>query len=163
YFDPDGLILAEDDDTPLGFSHAGFGPNLDETALDTTNGVVCALAVREGHRRRGIGTELLRRAEEYLLGRGARSLHAAPMRPLEPIEFRLEDKTSGLTAARALVWEMEGYGWRWNQPAAGVLEIQVRPELRRLGLAKFLLAQLLRYLQDQYFGIVEVQSSERNQ
>lgn len=248
YFDPDGFILAEADGELVGFSHAGFGPNPEETALDTTNGVVCMVAVRESHRRRGIGTELLHRAEQYLRDRGARSLHAGPMRPLnpfyfglyggsdqpgflgsdaaaapflercgyqglhdtlvfqrrldpplgaadlrfaglrrryelqvnprmalgswwqecvlgslEPIEFRLEDKLTGLAVARALVWEMEGYSGRWNQPAAGILEIQVRPELRRLGLAKFLLAQLLRYLQDQYFGIAEVQSPDRNQ
>lgn len=248
YFDRDGLIVAADGDVAVGFSHAGFGPNPEENALDTSNGVVCVLAVRESHRRRGIGTELLRRAEQYLRDRGARLLHAGPMRPLnpfyfglyggsdqpgflcsdaaaapflerrgysglhntlvfqrrldqplgvadprfaglrrryelqvqprlvvgswwqecvlgslEPIEFRLEDKQTGVTGARALVWEMECYGWRWNQPAAGVLEIQVRPEQRRLGLAKFLLAQLLRYLQDQYFGVVEVQAPDRNQ
>jgi ribosomal protein S18 acetylase RimI-like enzyme len=248
YFDPDGFIVATDEGNAVGFSHAGFGPNPEETALDTTNGVVCVVAVRESHRRRGVGTELLRRAEQYLRDRGARSLHAGPMRPLnpfyfglyggsdqpgflcsdvaaapflehhgyqalhstlvfqrrldqplgvadlrfaglrrryelqvqprtalgswwqecvlgplEPIEFRLEDKQTAVIAARALVWEMEGYSRRWNQPAAGVLEIQVRPELRRLGLAKFLLAQLLRYLQDQYFGVVEVQAPDRNQ
>jgi ribosomal protein S18 acetylase RimI-like enzyme len=30
-------------------------------------------------------------------------------------------------------------------------------------LAKFLLAQLLRYLQEQYFGLTEVQAAEHNQ
>src|SRR5262249_54684369 len=82
---------------------------------------------------------------------------------VEPVEFRLEDKLTGLPAARALVWEMEGYSWRWNYPAAGVLDVQVRPDLRRQGLARFLLSQLLRYLQDQYFGIVEVQTDDRHQ
>ena len=34
---------------------------------------------------------------------------------------------------------------------------------RRQGLAKFLLTSVLRYLQDQYFGIVEGQTAEDNQ
>src|SRR5205085_279676 len=81
---------------------------------------------------------------------------------LEPVEFRLEEKPSGVLAARALVWEMEGYSGRWNHPAAGVLEVQVRSDLRRQGLAKFLITQIMKTLQDQYFGIAEVQTSERN-
>ena len=55
---------------------------------------------------------------------------------------------------------MEGYGWRWNTPAAGIMDIQVRSDLRRQGVGKYLLAQLLRYLQEQYFGVVEVQVNE---
>jgi GNAT superfamily N-acetyltransferase len=54
------------------------------------------------------------------------------------------------------VWELEGYGWRWGAPAAGILDIQVRPDLRRQGLAKLLIAQILRFVQDQFFGIAEV-------
>jgi ribosomal protein S18 acetylase RimI-like enzyme len=77
--------------------------------------------------------------------------------PVEPSEFRLDDKATGQTAARALFWEMTDYGWRWGAPAAGVLDVQVRNDLRRQGLGKFLLAQLLRHLQEQYFAVAEVQ------
>ena len=77
--------------------------------------------------------------------------------PLEPSEFRLDDKATGQTAARALFWEMTDYGWRWGAPPAGVLDVQVRNDLRRQGLGKFLLAQLLRHLQEQYFAVAEVQ------
>jgi ribosomal protein S18 acetylase RimI-like enzyme len=75
--------------------------------------------------------------------------------PLEPSEFRLDDKSTGQTAARALFWEMTDYGWRWGAPAAGVIDVQVRNELRRQGVARFLLAQLLRHLQEQYFAVAE--------
>jgi ribosomal protein S18 acetylase RimI-like enzyme len=247
YFDPEGLIVAEDGGAAVGFAHAGFGPNADETATDPTRGVLCALAVRASHRRRGIGTELLKAAENYLTTRGTRTLHAGQLWPLcpfyfglyggsdlpgfllsdpaagqflehhgyqmvhtttvlqrrlesvvsvadprfvtlrrhydvklipqpglgswwqecvlgllEPVEFRLEDKLSGMPVARALVWEMEGYSWRWNHPAVGVLEVQVRSNLRRQGLAKYLLTQILRRLQEEYFNIVEVQAPEGN-
>src|ERR1700730_4195185 len=63
YFDPNGLILALDDRVPVGFGHAGFGPNETQSALGTATGVVCMLGVRPSHRRRGIGSELLRRCE----------------------------------------------------------------------------------------------------
>ncbi len=76
---------------------------------------------------------------------------------LEPVEFRMVDKlANNFLAARAVVWELEGYGWRWGFPAAGILDIQVRQDVRRQGLAKLLLAQILRFLQDQFFGICEL-------
>jgi ribosomal protein S18 acetylase RimI-like enzyme len=39
----------------------------------------------------------------------------------------------------------------------------VREDMRRQGLGKFLMTQILRYLQDQYFGIAEVQAVDENQ
>ncbi len=78
---------------------------------------------------------------------------------LEPVEFRMVDKlANNFLAARAIVWELEGYGWRWGFPSAGVLDIQVRQDLRRQGLAKLLIANVLRFLQDQFFGICEIQA-----
>ena len=80
---------------------------------------------------------------------------------LEPVEFRLVDKlANNFLAARAIVWELEGYGWRWGFPSAGVLDIQVRQDLRRQGLAKLLMERVLRFLQDQFFGICEVQAPD---
>jgi ribosomal protein S18 acetylase RimI-like enzyme len=248
YFDPEGLILAEEASTPVGFVHAGFGPNEQESALNPAVGVICMLAVRPAHQRRGVGSELLRRAEAYLAGRGAQTIYAGPMRPLhpfylgiyggsempgfldsdptaapfftrhgyeecdrclvfqrrldkpisladarfsqhrrrfdirilpqisigtwwqecvlgviEPVEFRLEEKTNGMPAARLIAWEMEGFNWRWNQPSVGIWDLQVREPLRRQGLAKYLLTQILHHLQEQFFGIVEVQMMADNE
>lgn len=36
YFDREGLIVAEDDDRPIGFAHAGFGPEIDLNSYVTT-------------------------------------------------------------------------------------------------------------------------------
>jgi ribosomal protein S18 acetylase RimI-like enzyme len=77
---------------------------------------------------------------------------------LEPAEFRLVDKLTNLPAARATAWELEGFGWRWNYPSAGIIDVQVRPDLRQQGLAKFLVSHILRFLQDQFFGIGELQA-----
>lgn len=247
YFDPAGLFVAVDDNRPVGFAHAGFGPNDTGDDLGTANGVVCIVAVLTAYRRQGIGSELLSLCEEYLRRRGATALWAGAMRPanpfyfglyggsdspgfltsdpgagpflemngyvgastalvfqrrldqpvtvadprfnllkrryevqilprtpvgtwwqecqfstLEPIEFRLEDKLTGMPAARCMLWEMEGYSWRWQAPSAGLLDLQVRADLRRQGLGRFLVTQILRFLQDQYFMILETQMSERN-
>jgi len=239
YFDRDGLILAEENGVCLGFVHAG---------MVEADGVVCLLAVRQDRRRRGLGTELLRRAEDYLRGQGARTLYAgaAPpgcnpfyfglygganctgflhsdaaaepffmkhgyrpaqtlpvlQRPLdvplrisdprfalirttcqirlvtprhlscqqdectvgvvEPVEFRLEEKSTGEVKGHTLMWEMEGFSQRWGVPAVGLLDYEVVPSARRLGLGKYLLATILKQLQDQYFQIVEVHIDETN-
>jgi GNAT superfamily N-acetyltransferase len=87
----------------------------------------------------------------------------AVLGPLEPLEFRLEEAINARVVARAEVWEMEGFSYRWGMPAAGVLSMQVHESMRRQGLGKFLLMHILKYLQEQYFGILEIQAMERNQ
>jgi len=89
YFDPDGLILATADGGVVGFVHAGFGPDAAERNIDLERGIVCTLGVIPPYRRQGIGTELLRRAEEYLRLRGARTLLAGPSGWLNPFTFAL--------------------------------------------------------------------------
>ncbi|MCS6850520.1 MAG: GNAT family N-acetyltransferase [Gemmataceae bacterium] len=247
YFDPAGLIVAEEDGTRVGFVHAGFGPDASESCLSTDAGVICLIAVRPAYQRRGVGSELLRRAEDYLCSRGARSIYAGPRRPrnpfylglyggaelpgflesdpaaepffsrhgynrvetslvfqrrldqtvnvtdgrfaahrrrfevrlvprievgswwqesvwglIEPVKFRLEEKGTGQLVAHATAWEMEGFSWRWNLPAVGLVDLWVSENLRRQGLGKFLLANILRYLQEQFFGLTEVQTTETN-
>lgn len=248
YFDPAGLVVAVEEGQRLGFAHAGFRSDAEERRLCTKAGVLCAIGVRPSHRRCGIGSALLQHCEEYLRSRGAETLYAGPMRPLDPfyfglyggselpgfletdtsakpfllrrgyqihdtslvfhrslvqpldipdgrfadlrrryevcvaprsgarswwqecvhgpvelIEFRLEEKVTGRVAARVFVWDMEGFSWRWSQPSVGIVDLTVLPELRRQGLAKFLLAQLLKYLQDQFFSLVEVQTMQANE
>jgi ribosomal protein S18 acetylase RimI-like enzyme len=247
YFDRAGLMIALDDGEYVGFAHAGFGPNADESALSTSAGVVCALGVRPKYRRRGVGAELLRRSEAYLSGRGAATLYAGPMRPnnpfylglyggsesagflasdadaepfllkhgylrhdsgrvlhrrlegpvnvadprflairrryelvaqprrgtaswwqeavlgpIEQLDVLLRDKASGEVAARAAAWEMLGFCQRWGAPAVGITDLTVRPELRRQGIARFVLVHLLRHVQEQFFSLVEVQANERD-
>jgi GNAT superfamily N-acetyltransferase len=244
YFDPAGLILALADDQPVGFVHAGFGPNEGRTALSTATGIVCLVGVLPSHRRQGIGSELLRRCEDYLRGRGAQTLLAGPqlwlspflfglyggsappgflesdpaarpffekhgyrpeaarlvmqrsleqppaladprfashrlqfdvqacplrglgwwhecvLGPVELFDFRLVDRATNRAVARASLWEMETFSPRWNQHAVGLLEMEVVPERRRQGLAKFLLAQTLRYLNEQFYTLAEVHVPE---
>lgn len=249
YFAADALTVAVDEETasPIGFALAGFAPNAAWTALDPARGVVVAVVVRPAFRHRGVGRELLRRAQEHLTARGATTITVGSQHPanpylfgiyggsnspgildsdaeakpflqklglqpanrvlvyqrkldtainladprlvllrrkydvqmlnaamvgswfqeciwslLEPTEFRIVEKGSNQHVARATAWELEGYGWRWNYPSAGIIDVQVRDEFRRQGLAKMLLTHILRALQDQFFGIAELQVRAEN-
>jgi ribosomal protein S18 acetylase RimI-like enzyme len=82
YFDPEGLILALDDATPVGFVHAGFGANDDQTGISTDDGTTYQLMLRADHRHDALADELLSRAEAYLRGRGAKLIYAGGIRPL---------------------------------------------------------------------------------
>jgi ribosomal protein S18 acetylase RimI-like enzyme len=89
YFDPAGLIVAEDGGDPVGFVHAGFGPGAGEAAIDPTQGVICLIAVRSSCRGRGIGAALLRAAEDYVAVRGTRRVQAGARWPRCPFYFGL--------------------------------------------------------------------------
>lgn len=82
YFDPQGLIVALSENTPIGFVHAGFGANEQQSDIDTSMGTTYQLMLRADRRNDGIADELLRRAEEYLRGRGAKVLYGGGIRPL---------------------------------------------------------------------------------
>lgn len=82
YFDNQGLIVAVDDDRPVGFVHAAFGPSETEAGLSYTFGVTCLVLVRQDYQRRGIGAQLLARSEAYLRSRGAQVLYAGGIAPL---------------------------------------------------------------------------------
>jgi ribosomal protein S18 acetylase RimI-like enzyme len=81
--------------------------------------------------------------------------------PAELHEYRMEERAGSL-AAHAVVWEMETFDQRWNEHTIGLVDLEVQPELRRRGLARFLLTQILRHLQEQFFTLVEMQVAERD-
>lgn len=244
YYDNDDFVIAVDDasNAIVGLVLFGHGPSEDLDRLDLGRGIVSTVLVSPAFRRRGIATELLRRAEEVLRSRGATNIQVGSMWPncpylyglyggsnspgilsgdvdavpfltrqgfaptktmlvlhkkldapltiadtrfgmlrrrydpqslrlatiptwwhecmwglLEPTEIRLTDKLTNLPAARAIVWELEGFSWRWGMPSVGILDLQVRSDLRRLGLGKLLLTQVLRLMQDQFFAVAELQ------
>lgn len=76
YFDPEGLIVAIENNEVVGFLLSGFGPNSEGSALDYSQGVICAAIVHPNYRRKGIGRELVSRAEAYLKSKGATQIFA---------------------------------------------------------------------------------------
>jgi ribosomal protein S18 acetylase RimI-like enzyme len=79
YFDRQGLIVAVDDSVegapnPVGFVHAGFGPNERGNNLDTETGVIAMLMCHPLEARAEVERELLARGEAYLAERGAKRI-----------------------------------------------------------------------------------------
>jgi ribosomal protein S18 acetylase RimI-like enzyme len=85
-FDPEGLFVAEEDGACIGFTHAALG--LCEIS-ERPDGVICVLGVRPGSQRHGVGTELLRRAEEYLHRHNAATIFAGGHWPRNPFYMGL--------------------------------------------------------------------------
>jgi ribosomal protein S18 acetylase RimI-like enzyme len=81
YFDRHGLIVAEEHDHVVGFAHGGFGSNADGSGLSTEIGATCMLMVASGDQRPRIASELLKESEQFLIGRGARTLYAGSVYP----------------------------------------------------------------------------------
>ena len=82
YFDREGLILALKSGHPIGFAHAGFGPNDLADALSTEMGTTYLLMLDTAHRDPAVADELLFRSEAYLKERGAKVIYGGGIRPL---------------------------------------------------------------------------------
>jgi ribosomal protein S18 acetylase RimI-like enzyme len=89
FFDPDGLIVAIQDRSIIGYVHAGFAVNDERTALDFRRGTILAVMVEPKSRRQGVGRELVKRAEEYLRSRGVTEFTAGPAAPADSFYFGL--------------------------------------------------------------------------
>ncbi len=84
YFDRQSLVLAFDDDEPIGFLLAGFCPNQDHSDCDRSAGVISQLRVVERQDQQAIAAELLSRGETYLRDRGAQSIFVGGRFPFAP-------------------------------------------------------------------------------
>src|SRR5687767_1777393 len=74
YFDPNGFIIAEDDQQVLGFIHAGFAPGDRSGELGRDAGLICMMMVRPEFAGQDIDAELIQRSEEFLKQEGAKEL-----------------------------------------------------------------------------------------
>ena len=91
YYTNADLILATDGDGGklVGLALSGFTPGEEGATLDRTRGVVCLVVVHPAFRRKGIGRELLRRAEASLRERGAETVAVGATWPDAPYLFGL--------------------------------------------------------------------------
>jgi ribosomal protein S18 acetylase RimI-like enzyme len=89
YFEHPGLILAHDDNRLVGFAHAGFGPNADETWTSTETGVTCVVMIDPNCAEAEAAGGLLERCEDYLRTRGAKVLYAGGLESLAPFYIGL--------------------------------------------------------------------------
>jgi len=89
YFDYAGLFLAFQNELPVGFAHAGFGPNEKQNALSFDLGVTSIVVVRPDSSEAEVAAGLLEQCEQYLRGRGAKVLYGGGIQPLNPFYLGL--------------------------------------------------------------------------
>jgi ribosomal protein S18 acetylase RimI-like enzyme len=58
---------------------------------------------------------------------------------------------------------METFSQRWNEHAVGMADFEVVPQLRRQGVGKYFLLQVLRHLHEQFFTMLEVHTRENDE
>jgi GNAT superfamily N-acetyltransferase len=89
HFDYAGLILAFDEDRPVGFAHASFGPDSEHRRISTETGVTCIIVVRPDCDEMAVAAGLLEQAEAYLRGHGAKVLYGGGIAPNSPFYLGL--------------------------------------------------------------------------
>jgi ribosomal protein S18 acetylase RimI-like enzyme len=82
--------------------------------------------------------------------------------PLEFLSFQVEDRTTSKPVGSARIWEMEPFSVRWNESAVGIVDVRIAELVRRQGVARLLLGNVMRFLHDQYFTLVEAQVDPAN-
>lgn len=83
YFDPDGLIVALDGDTIVGFVHCGFGPNELHDGLEYSNGIISQLVLGEGQSTE-VAVDLIQRAMRYFSRHETRRVYVGSHFPASP-------------------------------------------------------------------------------
>ncbi|CAN5903834.1 hypothetical protein BH23PLA1_BH23PLA1_38820 [soil metagenome] len=127
FFDPAGLILAEQAGRVVGFAHAGFGPKDPRgpsQQLDRSMGTVAMLAVAPEVAQRDVEQGLLDEAARYLRGQGATVLYAGGRYPLNPFYWGLYggSEFSGiLETHRGFLEAVEQAGYR---PVARTIRLE---------------------------------------
>lgn len=82
---------------------------------------------------------------------------------VDPLQFVLNDRQhDGTWVARTLVWEMEAFSYRWQRPTVGIFDFEVNPAYRCQGIGRFFLSLIMKYIQEQFFTLVELQLEEHN-
>jgi len=90
YFEHRGLFLAFDSGLPVGFAHAGFGPNEEQNWISMEIGVTCVVQVHpDCSQANEVAGGLLDRCEGYLRGCGAKVLYGGSSSPWTPFYFGL--------------------------------------------------------------------------
>lgn len=76
---------------------------------------------------------------------------------------RMIARDSGAEWARASTWDMSWFGRVDGRARLGIFNVQVSPEHRREGCARFLIAEIFREAREHGFGTVEVQALTTNE
>ncbi|MEX1223321.1 MAG: GNAT family N-acetyltransferase [Pirellulales bacterium] len=85
---------------------------------------------------------------------------ACTVGPFDQIRFDLIPRAGGDAIARATFWNMEPLAVSWGVHALGLVDLETTPDLRRHGLATYLIGEALRQLHGEGFTLIEAQIRE---
>ncbi len=88
--------------------------------------------------------------------------HEAVHGYVDPLQFVLTDRKAGSWVARTLVWEMEIFSMHWRRPTIGIFDFEVAAPVRGTGVGRYFLSLIMKYIQEQFFTLVELQLEESN-
>lgn len=249
YFDRAGLILALENEKPLGFVHVGFGANSMLDELNRETAVVSMLmvsksSVPDATSRSSLACSLLEQAEAYAKEHQAQTIfgggsypnnpfylglyggsrlpgilaedefttsifeqrgfqeqsaigiwqielagfrtivnreqmqirrrfniraefdphprswwEACTMGHAERMKFELVDRSTEAICGEVTFWDMQPLARDWGVHAAGMFDIMIDPDVRRGGMATFLIGESLRQLKDHGSTVAEVQTN----
>jgi ribosomal protein S18 acetylase RimI-like enzyme len=71
--------------------------------------------------------------------------------------FHVIPRDGSKAVGRVNIWDMEPMSGCWGVQAVGILELEIRQDVRRQGLATFLLGEAIRQLQTQRTNLIEAQ------
>lgn len=80
----------------------------------------------------------------------------------ERTRFELYHRGSDAHCGEVTFWDMQPLATHWGVSAAGMFDIWIQPELRRQGLATFLIGEALRQLKENGATVAEVQTRMDN-
>ena len=81
----------------------------------------------------------------------------------ERIRHQLVSRRGGGVCGEVTFWDMERISGSWGVHAMGLMALQIAPEMRRRGLATFLVGEALRHLGSVSVSLAEAQVEERNE
>ena len=81
---------------------------------------------------------------------------------VDPLQFVMNDRQGNSWVARTLVWEMEAFSQYWQRPTIGIFDFEVNPTYRRQGAGRYFLSLIMKYIQEQFFTLVELQLEDTN-
>jgi ribosomal protein S18 acetylase RimI-like enzyme len=81
----------------------------------------------------------------------------------ERVRHQLISRRDRSVCGEVTFWDMERISGSWGVHAMGLMDLQIRPELRQRGLATFLVGEALRHLGAMGVSLAEAQVEEGNQ
>jgi len=157
YFDREGFSIAEENGKIVGFAHAGFSPQESLAELDYQTGIVSQLRLDASVTDGSIASKLLAMSVDYCRSKGATTIHAGCFFPHSPFYLGLSGGSKQVSGSVSY-WDMQPLSNCHGGQARGLYNLSVAEDLRRGGIATYLVGESLKHLAKSNVTMVEAQT-----